>query len=163
RKARLWARIRDDENYKPLKEKKSGPGRALSHEEEQRLFSNAQENLYWSAAYYAAIVAANTTMRGCELKALRLCDVDLVDRIVRIPKSKTEDGCRDIPLNDAAVGALKQLLKRAALLGAKEPKHYLFPGFLYQHTQEPGITPKGAGYDPTRPQVSWRTAWRNLT
>jgi integrase len=161
RTARLWARLSDD--YKPLKENRRGPGRALSPEQEQRLFSAAQKSLYWSAAYYAAIVAANTTMRGCELKALRLCDVDLMNRTVTIPQSKTDGGRRIIPLNDAAVEALKQLLKRAALLKATEPEHYLFPGFLYKHTQEPGKTPKGAGYDPTKPMVSWRTAWRSLT
>jgi integrase len=72
-------------------------------------------------------------------------------------------GAGFIPLNAAAAAALKQLLKRATLLGAKEPEHYLFPGFSFRHTQEPGITPKGAGYDPTKPMVSWRTAWRNLT
>jgi integrase len=161
RTARLWARLSDE--YKPLKERRRGPGRALSAEQEQRLFSTAQKSLYWSAAYYAAMVAANTTMRGCELKALRLRDVDLMNRTVTIPQSKTDSGCRVIPLNDAAVAALKQLFKRAALLGAKEPEHYLFPAFSHRHTQEPGITPKGAGYDPTKPMVSWRTAWRNLT
>jgi integrase len=161
RTARLWARLSDD--YTPLKENRRGPGRALSPEEEQRLFSTAQKSLYWSAAYYAAIVAANTTMRGCELKALRLRDVDLVKRELSIPKSKTDGGSRKIPLNEAAAWAMTLLFKRAALLGAKEPEHYLFPGFSYRHTKEPGKTPKGAGYDPSKPMVSWRTAWRNLT
>ena len=128
RTARLWARLSDD--YKPLKENRRGPGRALLPEQEQRLFSTAQKSLYWSAAYYAAMVAANTTMRGCELKALRLCDVDLMNRTVTIPKSKTDGGRRVIPLNDAAVGAMKELLKRAALLTAKEPEDYLFPALL---------------------------------
>src|SRR5215475_9671661 len=75
RTARLWSRIVDD--YKPLKENKRGPGRALTPEQEKKLFECAQKSPYLSAAYYAAIVAANTTMRGCELKGLQLRDVDL--------------------------------------------------------------------------------------
>jgi hypothetical protein len=70
KKARLWKRLADD--CKPLKENRRGPGRALTPEEETRLFECAQKSPYLSAAFYAGIVAANTTMRGCELKGLQL-------------------------------------------------------------------------------------------
>jgi integrase len=51
-----------------------------------------------------AIVAANTTMRGCELKGLQLRDVDLNERklTIRRERTKTDAGCRMIPLNDTA-------------------------------------------------------------
>lgn len=42
------------------------------------------------------------------------------------------------------------LLERARALGSSEPEHYVFP--ICEH-----IT-----IDPTRPQKSWRTAWRKL-
>jgi integrase len=162
RSCRLWAPLADD--YRALKENRRGPGRALSPEEEQNLFTIAQKSLYWSAAYYAGIVAANTTMRGCELKGLQLRDVDLTNRTVAVrrERTKTDAGCRIIPLNDVAVWAVKKLLERATLLKAEKPEHYLFPGFSYRHTQE-NREVKGSGYDPTKPMVSWRSSWRNLT
>jgi hypothetical protein len=36
----------------------------------------------------------------------------------------------------------------------------LFPRFLYRETKAAG---HGTGYDPARPQKTWRTAWRALT
>src|SRR6516162_709279 len=103
-------RLADD--YKPLKENSQGPGRALLPEEEKRLFECAQTSLYLSAAFFAGIVAANTTMRGCELKGLQLRDVDLINRTVAIKRNstKTDAGCRLIPLNNASVWAFTKLL-----------------------------------------------------
>jgi integrase len=157
----VWSRIADD--YKPLKENTKGPGRALTEEQEKKLFECAHKSVYWSAAYYAAVVAANTTMRGCELKGLQLQDVDLITRTVTIrrERTKTNAGCRIIPLNETATLAMTELVKRAQLLKAEKPEHYLFPGFRYKHTKE--NTPIGAGYDPTKPMVSWRSGWRSLT
>src|SRR5262249_54061592 len=134
--ARLWSRLADD--YKALKEPAKGPGRALTPEEETRLFECAQKSPYLSAAFYAGIVAANTTMRGCELKGLQLRDIDLVNSTLTIRRNstKTDAGCRLIPLNNGAVWALTQLIERAKLLNAKEADHFLFPAFRYKHTKE---------------------------
>lgn len=159
--ARLWSRLADD--YKALKENSRGPGRALTTEQENNLFACAQKSLYLSAAFYAGLVAANTTMRGCELKGLQLRDVDLINRtlIIRRNSTKTDAGCRLIPLNNAAVWALTRLLERARLLKAIEPEHFLFPAFRCKHTKEGEAA--GSGYDPTKPMVSWRSGWRTLT
>src|SRR5215831_12498890 len=143
--ARLWSRLAED--YKPLKEPTQGPGRALTPEQEARLFECAQKSLYVSAAFYAGIVAANTTMRGCELKGLQLRDVDLINRTltVRRNSTKTDAGCRLIPLNNAAVWALTKLIERATLLKATDAEHYLFPAFRCKHTKEGQAA--GSGYD----------------
>ena len=148
---KLWARIADD--YTRMPENTKGPGRALSDEEEKRLFSTARSNPRWQAAYYAAYLASNTTARGCELKGLRLGDVDLVNGMmtVRRTTTKTDAGCRIIPLNDGAKWAVARLLERAIALGAAEPEHHLFPAC------------ERAQIDVTRPQKTWRTAWRSLT
>ncbi len=161
RSAKLWSRIADD--YKPLAENKRGPGRALSPEEEKRLFEIASSNPQWDVAYYAALVAANTTARGCEIKGLRRSDVDLISRTMTIRRAstKTDAGCRVIPLNDTASWALARLMERARLLGATEQEHYLFPSFRFRYTKEG--KPKGTGYDPTAPMQTWRSAWRSLT
>ena len=162
RSCRHWSRLAGD--YKALREDTKGPGRALTPEEESRLFEYAEKSPYLSAAFYAGIVAANTTMRGCELKGLQLRDVDLINRTLAIKRSgtKTDAGCRLIPLNNAAVWALTRLFQRAELLKAVEPDHFLFPAFRYKHTKE--AKPEGtAFYDPTKPMVSWRSGWRTLT
>jgi integrase len=162
RSAKLWARIQDD--YKPLPKKKTGPGRALAPEEEQRLFNLAQRNPRWDAVYYAAVLAANTTARGCELKGLRLADVDLISRslTIRRTSTKTDAGCRVIPLNENALWAVARLLERAQYLGASQLEHHVFPAAGFRHTQENRHV-AGTGYDPTSPMRSWRTAWRSLT
>jgi integrase len=157
RAAKTWGSIADD--FKPLKEDRRGPGRAIEEGQERLLFDTARSKPEWDAAFYAALAAANTTMRGCELKGLRLQDVNLVDREVVIRRSKTETGVRGIPLNDGALWAFARLLERAGALGAVNPEHFLFPRFLYRQTKTAG---HGTGHDPTRPQKTWRTAWRAL-
>ncbi len=148
---KLWSRIADD--YKPLPETSRGPGRALSEDEERRLFDTAATQPGWQAAYYGGLLASNTAMRGCELKGLQLRDVDLAEGVVRIRRSstKTDAGARVIPLNETARWAVARLIERAQRLGASDSTHYLFPSCQRSRV------------DPTRPQVTWRTAWRSLT
>jgi integrase len=156
--ARVWGIISDD--FKPLKEDRRGPGRALEEPQEQMLFDTAVSKPEWDAAFYAAMVAANTTMRGCEIKGLRIANVNLVDREVFIVRTKgNTSGVRRIPLNDAALWGFARLLERAHALGSVEPEHFLLPRFRYRETKTVG---HGTGYDPTRPQKTWRTAWRSL-
>jgi integrase len=160
--AKVWARIADD--YAPLRESRRGPGRALLAEQETKLFEIAMGDEKSSAVYHAAILAANTSARGCELRRLRLKDVDLVNGTLTIRResTKTDAGCRVIPLNASATQAVEHLMKRATLLKCLESEHYLFPGFTFRHTKDKE-SHKGDGYDPTKHQVSWRTSWRNLT
>src|SRR5207253_8863988 len=61
RSAKWWSHLADD--YKPLREDKRGPGRALSPEEERRLFEVASSNPNGSVADYCALLAGNTTAR----------------------------------------------------------------------------------------------------
>jgi len=162
KRARLWARMADE--YKGLREDKRGPGRALSPEQEQKLFEVAASRTGWEVAYYAALLANNTTARGCELKGLKLGDINLIDRslCIRRASTKTDAGARIVPLNDSALWACARLLERAQKLGSIQPDHYLMPAALYQHKRKNDPI-RGAGYDPSRPMISWRTAWRSLT
>jgi integrase len=98
----------------------------------------------------AAVLAVSTTCRGVEVRNIRWSDVDLFARIVNIRRSKTEAGQRTIPLNPDAVAAMVRLRQRAEALGSTEPDHYVFPACENQ------------AIDPTKPQKSWRTAWRSL-
>jgi integrase len=161
KKAKVWSRLRDD--YKPLRTKASDIGRALTREELRTLANNAQSDTDWEAAFYGSVLAANTGLRGGELKGLRISAVDLERRrlIIRRASTKTDAGARYIELNQDATEAARRLLLRADLLGATEPEHYLMPKHLSRVKYGPE---KGKrGYDPTQHQGYWDTAWRSLT
>jgi integrase len=125
-------------------------GRVLSDVEQERLFEVAKGNPEWTHVYCAAVVAANTSMRGVEIKHLRRKDVDLTANALHIRKSKNEGSKRILPLNDAALGAVKMMIERADELGHKDPDHYLW--CANQHHK----------LDPTKPGCKWDTAWRAL-
>jgi integrase len=144
-----WHRLEDD--VKMLTESGGAPiGRVLTAKEQERLFEVAQSNPEWVHVYCAALLAANTSMRGVEIKHLRRKDIDLETKAVHIRKSKNEGSKRVLPLNDDALAAVKRMLERADELGHTKPEHYLWCG-----TQHHKI-------DPTVPAIQWHTAWRAL-
>jgi len=148
---------------KSLPDPPSGIGRALQAEEENRFWTTASSRPGWEAVSWLALLAANTGLRGGEIKRLRLRDVLLEKQIilVRRESTKTHAGERLIPLNAAASFAAERLLDRAKTLGAYLPEHFLLPADNGKHTKESDAT--CLGYDPNNHQKSWRTAWRSLT
>ena len=125
-------------------------GRALLLEEKLRLLKVAAFRPEWQNAAHASKLALNTTMRSCEIKQLRWRDIDFMGKTLTICKSKTEAGERVIPLNADAWDTVLLLYRRAQGLGEIQPEHYVFPACKASH------------FDPTRPQTTWRTAWRSL-
>ena len=162
-KAKLWRRIADD--YKPLKTKASDIGRALSRHEMRHLATVAATDVDWEAAFYGSVLAANTGLRGGEIKKLRIGAIDLERRrlSVRRADTKSDAGARIVELNRDATEAATRLLMRAQLLKppAKEAEHYLMPKHLSRiaHGQQKGQR----GYDPNQHQQYWDTAWHSLT
>ena len=148
KKAKRWHLFADEIKPLPLRQ---SVGRALSYEGKLKLLKTAALRPEWQNAAWAATLALNTTMRGCEIKQLRWQDIDLMEKALTIRKSKTEAGERVIPLNADAWNTVLLLYRRAQGLGEVRPEHYVFPACEASH------------FDPTRPQTSWRTAWRNLT
>ena len=150
KRAKQWARLADDVEMLPERPKE---GRVLSPEEKATLLQTARLKPEWLIAKCAAFLALNTTMRGCELKGLRLMDINLFEKVLEIKRksTKTDAGVRVIPLNRDAVLALSELIDRLTKLGADRPESYLFPACENGHI------------DPTRPMKGWRTAWRSLT
>jgi hypothetical protein len=62
-----WHRLQD--HVRVLSETGGAPiGRALSPEEQKRLFEAAASNPEWEHVHCAAVLAANTSMRGVEVK-----------------------------------------------------------------------------------------------
>ena len=97
------------------------------------------------------MLALNTTMRGCEIRGLRWRDINFLDRVATVHRSKTDAGERVIPLNATAMSTVRALYSRAKQQLAAEGWHYVFPAC------------ENKKIDPGRPQRSWRTAWRSLT
>jgi integrase len=147
KRAKLWHHFSDE--IKPLPVH-TQIGRAMTLDEKLRLAKTAEMKPEWHSARLAMILALNTTMRACEIKALRWYDVDFLAGTVTIRRSKTEAGQRMIPLNKDALSAMRELYCRASAIGGTHPDHYVFPACENEH------------FDPTTPQKSWRSAWRSL-
>jgi len=151
KKFRLWTRFAED--YKRLPEPKN-IGRALSPEEELKLFETASSRQEWEVVFWISLVTANTTAGGMELRNIRLADIDLKAQTLTVRVGKNRFRTRILPLNQSAMWAVERLLERAKELGAVNPEHYLIPGRV-----------SGKKYDPTQPpsRWGWRTAFRKLT
>lgn len=141
------------QDYKPLTENKT-IGRALTPEQELKLFSVASSRPEWSVAFWVSLIAANTTTGGCEIRNLRLQDIQMEAKTLCVRVGKNRFRVRTIPLNRTAWWAVERLLDRAHKLGSTNPEHYLIPLRL-----------GGKQYDPTKPprRWGWRTAWRKMT
>jgi integrase len=102
-------------------------------------------------------------MRGGEVKRLRIGSVDVEARrvVIRRAGANADSSARIIDLNRDGLEAVQRLLLRAKSLGASEPEHFLLPRHLSRIKHGPE---KGAlGYDVTRPQIAWDSAWASLT
>jgi len=147
KRAKLWHLFADE--IKPLPVH-TQIGRAMTFDEKLRLGKTAAMKPEWQNARLAMVLALNTTMRACEIKALRWYDVDFLGGSVTIRRSKTEAGRRVIPLNEDALRAMRELYRRASAIGGTQPDHYVFPAC------------ENGRFDPVTPQKSWRSAWRSL-
>jgi integrase len=63
---------------------------ALTLKQLQHLESTAAQRDSWQVAYYAEVLAANTGLRGGEIKRLQLGAVDLENRRIRIVRAGTK-------------------------------------------------------------------------
>jgi integrase len=142
----LWRAI--EERVELLPEPESSIGRARTYEEQYRLWEVASSDSDWEPVYLAAVVAANT--RPVEVKHLTWECVDLINRLVRVTRSKLESSHRVIPLNATARKALGTMRTRAEILGFVQPNHFVW------------YARQWGRLDPTRPVRKWDTAWRNL-
>src|SRR5262249_14554272 len=77
KKAKRWHFFADEVKPLPVRQK---IGRALSLDEKLRLLKVAASRPEWGNAAYAAVLALNTTMRGCEIKGLCWRDVNFLER-----------------------------------------------------------------------------------
>jgi integrase len=145
-----WSRMADLVEMLPEQPKEA---RVLSPAEKSKLLETSAIKPEWQFARCAAVLALNTTMRGCELRGLLLKNVNLFQKTLSIKRetTKTAAGVRVIPLNRNAILIISEHLSRLASLGVDKPEHFLFPACESGHI------------NPDKPMTSWRTAWRSLT
>jgi integrase len=146
KRAKRWHLLAEE--IKPLPERHD-IGRALTPAQKENLLKTASSRPEWQIAYLAMTIALNTTMRACEIRGPKWRDIDFIDSVIEVRKSKTQAGARLIPLNNDALGAILSLRRNVKrLLGdLPSPDWYIFPHA--EGNSEP---------DPTRPMSSWRTA-----
>jgi integrase len=151
KRIRRWNDVRPF--YEPLPLSRESPGRALTPDEERKLFGVVVVNPNWATAHWLALISAHTAAGPGELLGLRMRDV-FVDnpetaRIYIHENAKNKHRVREVPLNIDALAAAKALLELAKSRGAGQPDHYLVR------------IGKGT-YDPTR-HGNWpKTAWMEM-
>jgi integrase len=144
----LWRPI--EERVKQLPETASQIGHALTYEEQHKLLEVASGNPDWEPVYLAAVLAANTSLRPVEVKHLQWRNVDLIEGLIRVTRSKNQSSHRVIPLNQSARTALATMRSRAEIMGFTHSEHYVWFARQWQR------------FEPTRPVKKWDTAWRNM-
>jgi integrase len=146
--AKLFAVLADFP--KPFPEHEDEIGKVLTAEAKRHLFKVAASKPPWMVAHCAAVLAASTTCRKVELRHIRWRTLDFFSRTITIHRSKTAAGHREIPMNDDALAALARLKRRSEADGFGAPDHFVFPTCEYGRL------------DGSKPQKTWRTAWRSL-
>ncbi len=156
RKAKLWHHIADDVHM--LKERRD-VGRELSDDEAHRLLTACKASVS-RALYPAVLTSIHTGLRSQELRLLRWRQVDLIEAIITVGKSKTEGGeGRLVYLSALAVQTLQNW--RAQFPDAL-PDHAVFPREAYGLRGKKstfGGTVEPYRVFPDQPIGSWKTAW----
>jgi integrase len=152
--ADLWMPL--SHYYERLPEKNWTHPKVLTAEEEDRFFRFAASKPRWRTAYNSARLTANSTISGCELRTLRLENLQLnhVPPTVNVSQTaKNKHRMRAVPLNETALAAIRDLLLLARERGSTEPSHHLI-----------AFRTKKRAYVPERPATAYfiRTAFRAI-
>ena len=124
--AGAWKPIKRD--YKPLPICKA-KRRQMTEREQAHLLAVAQSNPQFAFCLAYMRLSISAGIKGREMLGLRIADVDLVGRTLRVGAAhwRYDQSKRFIALANDAVQPLAFLLERANRLGAVNPNHFLFP------------------------------------
>ena len=158
RKQRLWANLQPDVRMLP---ERSDIGRAISRDEETRLLAACRTSRSRSL-YPAVLLSIHSGLRNQELRLLRWRQIDLLEHVLTVGKSKTQGGSgRVVPLSETAWRCIQEW--RSQWTEAK-PEHCLFPSEKYGFAGEAGYQHGAIVPYNVRPDVpigSWKVAWTN--
>ena len=128
KRAGAWTK-RLEKCYEPLQREEADIRRAMTPEEQKKFLDVAGSREEWSVVYHYSLLALATSATNCEMRGLRIGDVNLYSHVLQIrPESaKNHYRIRTIPMHDEAVWAVTRLLERARTLGAVAANHYLMP------------------------------------
>ncbi len=137
KEAGLWTA--EFKKYKPLQVDESDVQRAMSPEEQQKFLEVAASHEAWQVAYWYCLVALQTSANNCEMRGLKLSDLNLFEQVlqIRAASAKNKYRIRTIPLLQDALWALDRILQRARALGSISPNDYLFPFHLGADAWDP--------------------------
>lgn len=155
RDANLWHQVERD--FASVHER-SLVGRAMEPEAERYLHRAARANKErFRYIYEVWRLSRHAGLRKKEMLTRQLGHLDMQRKVVIIDRvgTKTMAGAREVQMNDAAWAAAAWLRMRARALRCTRNDHYLLPADMSRRG--------GKGYDPTKPQKTFRTAWRALT
>jgi integrase len=157
-KHKLWSGIADDVHM--LRENKD-IGRELSDDEVHRLLSACKASAS-RGLYPAVLVSIHTGLRSQELRLLRWRQVDMLEGVITVGRSKTEGGeGRLAYLSEMAAAVLKEW--RSQFPDA-QPGHAVFPREKYGLKGKKGVFGgEVVPYKtfPNQPVSSFSTAWRS--
>jgi integrase len=128
KRARCWSEELTD-LYEPLQTSESDIPQALSPAEQELWLETAASRTEWCVVYWYSLIAFSTTASNCEMRALKLGNVNMDSRVLTIQSlhAKNKYRIRTVPLCDEAKWAVEQLIIRARSLGATGPQDFLFP------------------------------------
>lgn len=128
-----------EELYQPLQVEESDVPRALTPQQQERFLAVAGSRTEWALVHAYALLAFHTTASGCEMRGLRLGDLNLHDGIlmIRSAHSKNKYRLRTIPLSGEATWAAARLIEIAREKGSTEVHHHLLPFRSCRDSWEP--------------------------
>ncbi|MCI0351140.1 MAG: site-specific integrase [Acidobacteriales bacterium] len=118
-----------EELYEPLPLPHWQPPKTITDEQERLFLDALRSRPEWETVYWYALLSLKTGATGCELRGLRLGDIDLAGShlFIRREHVKNKYRIRKLPLVASAAWAAQRLIELANAKGSIEPHHYLLP------------------------------------
>lgn len=126
--------------------------KAYSESEKSALVTTAQAAPRSKSVYPQTMLGLHAGLRDKEIRTLRWEQLDLKKNILVVGETKTDAGTgRRIPINSELREALDAYARwYTERFGTIQPQWYIFP------------FGRPRPWDPTRPQTTLKTAWRNV-
>jgi len=128
KRAGVWSQ-QLEQCYERLQPEQADVARAMTPEEQKMFLGAVSSRAEWQLVYWYSLLALATSASNCEMRGIRLGDINLYSKTLHIRRehAKNRYRIRTIPMHDEAVWAVTRLIERARSLGAVSPHHHLMP------------------------------------